>query len=67
MPAPGSGPRQAEREELLGKGEGVRNRGKILLKSQTKAIRAKCRSQHNSLREPNYHNDVKEPNQQSGA
>ena len=45
----------------------MRSEGKIHLKSQTKASPAKCRSQHNSLCEPNYHNDVKEPNQQSGA
>lgn len=39
-----------EREELLGKGDGVRNWGKIHLKSQTKANPAKCQSQHNSVR-----------------
>lgn len=61
---------------LLGQGPRQRNwrgerraeeRGKIHLKSQTKANPAKCRSQHNRLCESNYHNDVKEPNQQSGA
>lgn len=67
MPAPRPGAETSREGGIGGEGDGARSRGKIHLKSQTKASPAKCQSQHNSLCEPNYHNDVKEPNQQSGA